>query len=792
MPWRYAPFAFILFVLLWPIGVPTPAGEKPPQQYAATVDALEKWLTEEVAAKRLPALSIALVDDQTTVWSRGFGWQDPQTKTPATADTLYRVGSVSKPFTTLLLMILVEMGLIDLDAPVQDYLPDFQPTNKTGKKITLRQMVSHRSGLVRECPVGNYFDDSGPTLSQTVHSINRTELVYAPEEKTSYSNAALATVGYLMEKTQKEPFEKLIQRRLLDPLGMTSSSFDPSPAQRKRIAKSLMWTYIGREFPAPTWDFGMAPAGSLYSSVNDQAKMLQFLFAGGKTHDGKQLLRRETLEKMWQIQYPKKDEKTGFGLSFLVSEFEGKRRIGHGGAVYGFATELAALPDDKLGVIVCSARDVSNGVTRHIADVALKHMLAVRAGKPLPAIERTEPIGKEEARALAGRYQAGEKTLKLYQRDGRLWAFPPKSGTKIELRRQGKDLVTDDWMGFGTKISIPSEPPASAGGGPTLVIGKDKYQRVDTPKPAPCPEKLEGLIGEYGPDHNVLFIVEKDGKLHTLIEWVFLYPLEEVSENVYKFPDYGLYHGDRIVFKRDKKGRATEVDAATVLFKRRPLPRPGETFQIPPNRPVAELLKAAKLAGPPQEKGQFKKPELVDVTSLDKTIKLDIRYASNNNFLGAPFYGSAKAFLQKPAADALVRVHKKLEKDGYGLLIHDAYRPWFVTKTFRDATPPEFHHFVADPLQGSRHNRGCAVDLTLYDLKTGKAVQMPGGYDEFSDRSYPDYLGGTSLERWQRDLLRTAMESEGFDVYEAEWWHFDYRDWRQYPILNLAFEDLMG
>ena len=229
-----------------------------------------------------------------------------------------------------------------------------------------------------------------------------------------------------------------------------------------------------------------------------------------------------------------------------------------------------------------------------------------------------------------------------------------------------------------------------------------------------------------------------------------------------------------------------------MLFKRRPLPRPGETFQIPPNRPVAELLKAAKLAGPPQEKGKFRKPELVDVTSLDKTIKLDIRYASTNNFLGAPFYGSAKAFLQRPAAEALVRVHKKLGKDGYGLLIHDAYRPWYVTKTFRDATPREFHHFVADPLQGSRHNRGCAVDLTLYDLKTGKAVQMPGGYDEFSDRSYPDYLGGTSLERWQRDLLRTAMESEGFDVYEAEWWHFDYRDWRQYPILNLAFEDLMG
>src|SRR5437867_9890627 len=126
---------------------------------------------------------------------------------------------------------------------------------------------------------------------------------------------------------------------------MKDSSFGPSAELRKRIAKAAMWTYQGREFPAPTWDFGMAPAGSLYSSVNDHAKFLKFLFAGGKGPTG-QVLKRETLAKMWTIQFPKKGEKSGFGLGFFVSDFEGHRRIGHGGAVYGFATELAALPDD--------------------------------------------------------------------------------------------------------------------------------------------------------------------------------------------------------------------------------------------------------------------------------------------------------------------------------------------------------------------------------------------------------------------------------------------------------------
>jgi serine beta-lactamase-like protein LACTB len=155
-----------------------------------------------------------------------------------------------------------------------------------------------------------------------------------------------------------------------------------------------------------------------------------------------------------------------------------------------------------------------------------------------------------------------------------------------------------------------------------------------------------------------------------------------------------------------------------------------------------------------------------------------------------PVYTSARAFLQRPAAEALRRAHRRLGEDGYGLLVHDAYRPWYVTKVFFEATPELSRAFVADPAQGSRHNRGCAVDLTLYDRKTGKAVEMVSGYDEFSDRSYPDYLGGTSMQRWRRDLLRRSLEAEDFAVFDKEWWHFDYKDWRKYPILNVPFEQV--
>ena len=213
-------------------------------------------------------------------------------------------------------------------------------------------------------------------------------------------------------------------------------------------------------------------------------------------------------------------------------------------------------------------------------------------------------------------------------------------------------------------------------------------------------------------------------------------------------------------------------------------------FRIHPLRPVNELREEALAAQPPKESGHFRKPELVELVKLDPTIKLDIRYATDRNFLSTPMYSQARAFLQHSAAEALLRAHQALKAKGYGLLIHDAYRPWYVTKMFWDATPQDKKIFVADPKEGSRHNRGCAVDLTLYDLRTGKAVAMPSLYDEMSKRAYADYPGGTEEERRHRALLRAAMQAQGFTVYPQEWWHFDYKDWRHEPIMNVRFEDI--
>jgi zinc D-Ala-D-Ala dipeptidase len=198
------------------------------------------------------------------------------------------------------------------------------------------------------------------------------------------------------------------------------------------------------------------------------------------------------------------------------------------------------------------------------------------------------------------------------------------------------------------------------------------------------------------------------------------------------------------------------------------------------------LFQAYSQDGPPKEPNK-REAKLVELITLDPTIKLDIRYATDDNFVGKKVYPEARAFLQKPAAKALVKVHKKLQEKGLGLVIFDGYRPWSITKLFWEVTPEEKRKFVANPAKGSKHNRGCAVDLSVFDLKTGALIDMPSGYDEFSDRASPDYAGGTAEQRANRDMLRKLMEDAGFAVNPNEWWHFDYKDWEKYAIYDISF-----
>ena len=750
------------------------------KDYAGIVQALKPFIDREMAEKGLPALSLAIIDDQQVVWAQGFGMADAQKRQPATAETVYRIGSVSKLFTDIAIMQLVERGELNLDAPITDYLPDFRPRNPFGTAITLRQLMSHRSGLLREPPVGNYFETSQPSLTATVRSLNDSELVFAPNTHTKYSNAAIAVVGDLLEVRSHQPFAKYLKSSVLDRMGLVHSSFEPDRQVIGNLARAEMWTYDGLKFDAPTFQLGMAPAGSMYSTVTDLGHFLSVLLAGGQTDNGT-VLQPATIEQMWSPQFPNPGGRV-FGLGFIVRSIEGHRLVGHGGAIYGFATTLDLLPEDKVGVVVIATKDAANSVTERIGEETLKLVLDQRAGKPLTLPEATSSVSAENGRALAGRYGTGDDAVDITYLDGRLSLLKLSGGEQMELRKLGDDLIVDGLTGYGTKVV-----PTVNG----IRVGSKTLTRVPAPQPAGNVAKFQGLIGEYGWDHDILYVFEKDHQLNVLIEWFEFDRLKQVSDDVFAFPSQGLYDGEKAVFTRDAAGNATQVQVSGVVFKRRPIGGvAGGVFRIPAVNNFVELRKQALADHPPVEAGEFRKADLVELATLDPTIKLDIRYATTDNFLSTPVYSEPRAFLQRPAAEALLRAGKSLKESGYGLLIHDAYRPWYVTKIFWEATPEDKRIFVADPAQGSRHNRGCAVDLSLYDLATGKPVEMVGVYDEMSERSYAGYPGGTSFERWHRELLRRAMENAGFLVYPFEWWHFDYGDWKKYPILNLTFEQL--
>ena len=297
-------------------------------------------------------------------------------------------------------------------------------------------------------------------------------------------------------------------------------------------------------------------------------------------------------------------------------------------------------------------------------------------------------------------------------------------------------------------------------------------------RPPPPPRPAVALrVGEYGgltPDAPSYTVYERDGELR-LRRNDGPEPVDaavRASEAVFELESG---HVSGLVIK-DQRISRTDLGAARVAQIRAGIHAHG-------SRTETDLH-------PPQEAPPRRSSDLVDLKRLDAGLKFDIRYASTDNFMGFPLYERAGAYLQRPAAEALVRASRALKPLGFGLMIHDGYRPWPVTKLFWDATPPDAHIFVADPAKGSRHNRGCAVDLTLYDLKTGQAVEMTSRYDEMSPRAFADYPGGTSLQRWHRDLLRRVMEAEGFDVYPQEWWHFDYRNWADYAIGTASFTEL--
>lgn len=204
-----------------------------------------------------------------------------------------------------------------------------------------------------------------------------------------------------------------------------------------------------------------------------------------------------------------------------------------------------------------------------------------------------------------------------------------------------------------------------------------------------------------------------------------------------------------------------------------------------------KYIDSTKISGTDRYKRQVKvnpDKQLVEIKRYIPQIVLDIRYATTNNFMHRRMYQQARAFVRLPVVKALQQVEADLQTRGLGLKIYDAYRPYSVTVKFYEMASDT--NFVANPRKGSKHNRGCAIDLSLIDLKTGKELDMPTGFDSFSRKAAANYPVVSPTQLNNRELLKTIMQAHGFTVLKTEWWHYDFNGWAGYELLDIPFQAL--
>jgi D-alanyl-D-alanine dipeptidase/CubicO group peptidase (beta-lactamase class C family) len=745
-----AKLVLVALIATLPWSAASGASDRPSAMDAVAWTSIDAAARAELEDKQLPSLVVAIAGRDGILWSRAYGFEDAANTRPATLDSIYRVGAITDALTGLLVRELATTGRLDLDRPVTAYLADFKPANPFGGVITLRTLLAHASGLVREPPVGSSFATDEPSLAATVRSLNGTTLVAAPGTTVKYSNADLAVAARTLEVVAGEDYDDLVPSHLLSPLGMRASALRRSRVKTPVYAE--MAPFDSTRFAAPVFDFGARPAGGLYTSARDLVQLARMLI--GRTH-GK-----------------------GAALpGFQPAKVGNRQTLECTGQVYGFSSDMLIVPGEGLAVIVLGALDGSPA-PRRLARYATTVLAAAQGAQPVPMWPRSSVYGAR-AREAAGVFRHGRDSLVMRVIGGRLYLEGPT--VAAEVRRTADGMVLDDNGTYSGDLQVSADFNR-------VVLSGDSYDRLTASEPSPPSQTIQHIVGDYGWPHAYIRVYERDGRAYARMTWSSYQPLTAAGTALWALPTRdGPYRLETIRFQRDARGRTNAANLSGVVLPRREFGAEAAAVLRESMRPIATLRAAALAAQPPVESGSKRAAELVELTPRMAGIRLDIRYATSNNFLQTPVYTQARAFLQRPAAEALRLVAADLAPKGFGLTIHDAYRPWFVTKMFWDATPEDNRIFVADPSQGSRHNRGAAVDLTLHRLKSGDIVTMPGGYDEMSSRSFPLYVGGTSLQRWRRDLLREAMEARGFTVYEAEWWHFDFNGWQDSPISNVEF-----
>ena len=352
--------------------------------YAPAKQYLSATIRQDMAKHDVKGLSIALIDDQKVVWAEGFGYADVANRVPATANTVYRIGSISKLVTATEIMRLAEQGKVDLDKAITTYVPEFSIHNRfaNSKPITLRALLAHHSGLPSDVLKGMWVDHP-VSLAEYVTALREESLASPPQSLYKYSNIDFSLLGRVIENVEHQEFSSAMQQNLLSPLGMTDSSFQLTPEIERRTARAYR---NGRE--ATRLSLRDTPAGGMLSSVNDMSRWLQFIFADGRAQ-GTQIIKPETLHEMFKPQFADLELDFGHktGMAWMLSGLSvpgGQQLAWHNGGFAPYQAHLSLLPEQKLGVVILTNSDEASQFITQLGARVLELAYETKLGVPPP------------------------------------------------------------------------------------------------------------------------------------------------------------------------------------------------------------------------------------------------------------------------------------------------------------------------------------------------------------------------------------------------------------------------
>ncbi|MCK4835305.1 MAG: beta-lactamase family protein [Candidatus Aminicenantes bacterium] len=383
---------------------------------AAVVKEISTELPGWFKKSGIQGLAITIVNDKRDLWKDEYGFISKKKDMAVNAETLFSIQSISKSITALAVLMAVQDGFLDLDTSVNVYLPGFRVNSPyeehPEKKMTLRFLLSHRAGFTHEAPVGSNFDTRPHTFEQHIESISKTWLKFPVGYRIAYSNSGVDLAGYILQVKTGKPFIQYVKEKVLDPIGMKSSTLDMKVIKKeKNRASGLEHLPNGDEVSKgiPV-DIPMIPAGGVYSNTIDMAKYLRFLINKGKVN-GVHLLESNLIEQMFAVAFPVKTQRSGYGLCLLIEVVSKTYSVSHGGGGYGFSSCMIVYPELKLAVVLLM--NTRGSVVINKIQNIMNEIIEKEIGKtePLPehmSVENFSPLSPKDKRV--------KKTLGIYDK----------------------------------------------------------------------------------------------------------------------------------------------------------------------------------------------------------------------------------------------------------------------------------------------------------------------------------------------------------------------------------------